>query len=121
MDKDLIFIHKYLRKHWDLPFDKIQGYKILNDIISVFGISEEKSKNIIKEWFCDYEIDEDWYKPILKLSVTRELIEDLRSFHGFDVIQSIEEALINELRGELNHIPDNNDISFIMDSWTRIY
>ena len=121
MDKDLIFIHRYLRKHWDLPFDKIQGYKILNDIISVFGISEEKSKNIIKEWFCDYEIDEDWYKPILKLSVTRELLQDIQAYTCIDAVALLEEQLINELCGELNHVPNNNDISFITDSWTRIY
>lgn len=98
-EKNIVF--KYFSKHWNLEFEKIEGYDILSDIITVFGYSDNKAKLFIKEWFSEFNIPDDWWEPKwpTKFTWTREMVQDVAAFHTIDA----EAELIRLLSDEISH------------------
>lgn len=93
---------KYISRHWDKPFNEIYGYAMLQDIMTVFGYNEYKSKHIIREWFI-FEIpekffNEDKQKEILKKWAKLGILDDLsgRSNTINSIFESQKKQLIDD-------------------------
>jgi hypothetical protein len=104
MNDDFYIISKYLTKHWDKEFIDIEGYEILYDITLVFGVNCDVAKDIIREWFFEFEIEDKWFDEVItyKFVWSTEMLQDLQAFHGIDVEAQLTTMLAIELSNNIN-------------------
>ena len=108
---DYKIVFKYLTRHWDLEFSEVDGYKVLKDVKTVFGFGEGKVKEIITEWFCEFEIVDNWWEhkfPKLNATWTPQMANDLANYHNIDVEAELTGILSNEITQQINWDVMNN-------------
>jgi hypothetical protein len=59
IDHEIVF--RYLERKWNKEFEDIEGFKLLQDVTNVFGLEEQECKQIIKDWFEVFTIDDEWF------------------------------------------------------------
>jgi hypothetical protein len=60
--KEHNLVNNYIKIHYNKPFSELSGKEMLDDIITVFGANEFKSKHLIREYFKDRSIKDSWFK-----------------------------------------------------------
>lgn len=115
---------KYLSRHWNKPLSELVGYKMVEDIMSVFGYNEQLSKYVIRQWFSKcYKLEDDWFeKP---KNIASKIIDECGNDYGLGYNDDVlyddvlygddaegedEEDDEDDISGDWGAIPNDNTI-----------
>jgi hypothetical protein len=106
IETEIVFL--YIARHYSECFKDIKGHKIIGDIINVFNYSDDEAKLVIRGYFSEFLLTDDWF-----INPDIIMYQDLAMYYNIDmeaelgriVSNDIDRNIINNLMrlGEINH------------------
>ena len=83
---------------------EVWAYETITEVEHVFGFNRELISDIIKVWIEYNGVDWNRWNTLRKINAkwSPEMAQDIAAYHGIDMIQAIEAALIAEISKEID-------------------